>query len=157
MRVLFRCKDSRLELMKKLESRTPGIDFKLCSSNHDLTNLDNDEKELYFGTIKNKEILNEALLELSKDKIDHKVIGKLLNDHHSVLRDILQISTEKIENMLEAALNAGAYGGKINGSGGGGCMFAYAPDNPEKVAEAIKNAGGKPYLIHSDVGTQIEK
>ena len=59
--------------------------------------------------------------------------------------------------MLEAALNAGAYGGKINGSGGGGCMFAYAPDNPEKVAEAIKNAGGKTYLIHSDIGTQIEK
>ena len=36
-------------------------------------------------------------------------------------------------------------------------MFAYAPDNPEKVAEAIKNAGGETFLIHSDIGTQIEK
>ena len=28
--------------------------------------------------------------------------------------------------------------GKINGSGGGGCMFAYVPNNPEAIAEAIK-------------------
>ena len=157
MRILSRCKDSRLEIIKKLELRNPGIDFKSCNANHDLTNLDKDEKELYFGTIKNKEILNEALLELNKDMIDHKIIGKLLNDHHSVLRDILQISTEKIEGMLEAALNAGAFGGKINGSGGGGCMFVYAPKNPERVAEAINNAGGKSYLIQSDLGTKIEK
>ena len=157
MRILSRCKDSRLEIIKKLEFRNPGIDFKSCNLNHDLTNLDKDEKELYFGTIKNKEILNEALLELNKDMIDHKIIGKLLNDHHSVLRDILQISTEKIEGMLEAALNAGAFGGKINGSGGGGCMFVYAPKNPERVAEAINNAGGKSYLIQSDLGTKIEK
>ena len=157
MRILSRCKDSRLEIIKKLEFRNPGIDFKSCNLNHDLTNLDKDEKELYFGTIKNKEILNEALLELNKDMIDHKIIGKLLNDHHSVLRDILQISTEKIEGMLEAALNAGAFGGKINGSGGGGCMFVYAPENPERVAEAINNAGGKSYLIQSDLGTKIEK
>ncbi|GIS56708.1 MAG: hypothetical protein CM1200mP1_06460 [Candidatus Neomarinimicrobiota bacterium] len=70
---------------------------------------------------------------------------------------ILKISTEKIEGMLEAALNAGAFGGKINGSGGGGCMFVYAPKNPERVAEAINNAGGKSYLIQSDLGTKIEK
>ena len=157
MRILSRCKDSRLEIIKKLEFRNPGIDFNSCDANHDLTNLDKDEKELYFGTIKNKEILNEALLELNKDMIDHKIIGKLLNDHHSVLRDILQISTEKIEGMLEAALNAGAFGGKINGSGGGVCMFVYAPENPERVAEAIDNAGGKSYLIYSDLGTKIEK
>ena len=157
MRILSRCKDSRLEIIKKLEFRNPGIDFNSCNVYHDLTNLDKEEKELYFGTIKNKEIINEALLELNKDIIDHKIIGKLLNDHHSVLRDILQISTKKIEGMLEAALNAGAFGGKINGSGGGGCMFVYAPENPERVAEAIDNAGGKSYLIYSDIGTKIEK
>ncbi len=35
-------------------------------------------------------------------------------------------------------LDAGAYGAKINGSGGGGCMFAYAPASPEKVKAAIE-------------------
>ena len=155
--ILSRCKDSRLEIIKKLEFRNTGIDFQSCNANHDLTNLDEDEKELYFGTIRNKEILNQALVELKKDKIDHKMIGRLLNDHQSVLRDILCISTDKVDDMINAALNAGAYGGKINGSGGGGCMFAYAPENPERVAEAIEDAGGKSYIICSDQGTRIEE
>jgi galactokinase len=46
-------------------------------------------------------------------------------------------------------------GGKINGSGGGGCMFAYAPNNPEHVAEAIEKAGGKAYIVQKDEGTRI--
>ena len=155
--ILSRCKDSRLEIIKKLEFHNPGIDFQSCNANHDLTNLDEDEKELYFGTIRNKEILNQAIVELKKDKIDHKMIGRLLNDHQSVLRDILCISTDKVDDMINAALNAGAYGGKINGSGGGGCMFAYAPENPERVAEAIEDAGGKSYIICSDQGTRVEE
>ena len=48
------------------------------------------------------------------------------------------------------------FGGKINGSGGGGCMFAYAPNNPKTVANAIENAGGKAYIVQSDIGTRIE-
>jgi len=46
-------------------------------------------------------------------------------------------------------------GGKINGSGGGGCMFAYAPKNAEIVAEAIEKVGGKSFIISSDSGTRI--
>ena len=57
--------------------------------------------------------------------------------------------------MMDAALNAGALGGKINGSGGGGCMFAYAPNNPEQVAEAIEKVGGKAYIVQKDEGTRI--
>ena len=69
---------------------------------------------------------------------------------------MLEVSTPKIEMMLDAAMDAGALGGKINGSGGGGCMFAYVPNNPEKVVEAIEKTGGKSYIIHSEVGTRID-
>jgi galactokinase len=55
--------------------------------------------------------------------------------------------------MIEAALEAGALGAKINGSGGGGCMFAYAPKDPEKVVAAIEKEGGKAYIITVDKGT----
>ena len=58
--------------------------------------------------------------------------------------------------MLDASKEAGALGGKITGSGGGGCMFVYAPDNPEKVVEAIEKVGGKAYTIHSETGTRID-
>jgi galactokinase len=58
--------------------------------------------------------------------------------------------------MIQASLDAGALGGKINGSGGGGCMFVYAPENPENVAQVIENQGGKAYVISVDEGTKLE-
>ena len=73
-----------------------------------------------------------------------------------MLREVLRISTPKIDRMLRAAEAAGALGGKINGSGGGGCMFAYAPDSAEEVAAAIAREGGKPYVITVDEGTRSE-
>jgi galactokinase len=81
----------------------------------------------------------------------------LLWEHQCILRDILKISTPKIDRLLDAALEAGAFGGKINGSGGGGCMFAYSPDSPEKVAEAIEKVGGKAYIVKIDDGTRVEQ
>jgi len=57
--------------------------------------------------------------------------------------------------MLDAAMNAGALGGKINGSGGGGCMFVYAPDDPDRVAAAIARTGGTPHIVAVDDGTRV--
>ncbi len=80
-----------------------------------------------------------------------------MSEHHAVLRDVQGISTPKIERMMKAALKAGAYGGKINGSGGGGCMFVYAPEEPESVAAAIEREGGKAYVVRVDEGTRVEE
>ncbi|MEZ4902735.1 MAG: hypothetical protein R2822_13770 [Spirosomataceae bacterium] len=82
--------------------------------------------------------------------------GHLLFRHFENLRDHKQTSTPKINRMIDAAMKAGALGGKINGSGGGGCMFAYAPDCAEAVAEAIEREGGLAYIIRVDEGTKIE-
>lgn len=120
------------------------------------TGLSDEELKLMKGTIKNRDLLKKALWELEKDELNHELIGGLLTEHHSVLRDVLDVSTPKIEAMLDAALNSGALGGKINGSGGGGCMFAYSPNDAEKVAAAIERVGGKAYIIYPDVGTRIE-
>ena len=81
----------------------------------------------------------------------------MLNEHQEILDMKLGISTPKINLMLRKALDAGAYGGKINGSGGGGCMFVYAPEQPEKVAAAIEQAGGKAYIIRVDRGLEVKK
>ena len=69
---------------------------------------------------------------------------------------MLKVSTPKIDSMLDAALDARALAGKINGSGGGGCMFAYAPNEPEEVAAAIESVGGKAYIILPDEGTMVD-
>jgi len=59
--------------------------------------------------------------------------------------------------MLAAAMEAGAVGGKINGSGGGGCMFVYAPKQTDQVAEASESVGGKAYIVRIDEGVKIER
>ena len=157
MEILQRCGDSRLAILEKIKLQ--NSDFNL--HNFELEeiswcDLNKDETTLFSGTIQNRDLLRKALPELKKAEPDHEKIGHLLSEHHTILRDVLKVSTPKIETMLDAAMNAGALGGKINGSGGGGCMFAYAPDNPGKVKKAIKKSGGKAYIIHSDMGTRID-
>ena len=115
-----------------------------------------ENKRILYATIYNQNLTKAALCELRKENPSHTEIGRLLNEHHFMLSRYLDISTPKIERMIEAALNAGAVGAKINGSGGGGCMFAYAPDDPESVAVAIEQAGGKAYIIDIDEGTRID-
>ena len=156
--ILQRCKNSRLEIVKKLKKNEPG--FSLHSiERSEIANfaklLTENEMDLLQGTINNRNILSEALAELQSVNPDYNLIGKLLTDHHEVLRDILKVSTPKIEAMLDAALNKGALGGKINGSGGGGCMFAIAHDNPQAVSEAIEKVGGEATIIRQEEGTKI--
>lgn len=45
------------------------------------------------------------------------------------------------------ALENGAYGGKFNGSGGGGCLYCYAPANKADQIVAAANALGYPAMV----------
>ncbi|HKI78081.1 MAG TPA: galactokinase family protein [Ignavibacteriaceae bacterium] len=114
--------------------------------------LNKEQKELLIGTIKNRDFTRNAYKIFTNDTFDKIEFGKLLNQHQQVLRETLKISTNKIDNMIDAAIDAGALGAKINGSGGGGCMIAFAPDNFDKICEAIEKAGGKSYIIKIDEG-----
>lgn len=102
----------------------------------------------------NRDLTRQALHALRRG--DATGLGPLLLRHHQQLRDGLDLSTPRIEAMLEAAMRAGALGGKVNGSGGGGCMFAYAPGHEEDVAEAMRRAGGTPYIVHVADGARVE-
>ena len=154
MGILKRLNDSRVEILNTLRAKNPTINIHTMNNDTNLSDLNKEQRKMYKGTVQNRNLLRKALVELKKNKPNYQLIGTLLTELHVVLRDIFYISTPKIESMLEAALSAGALGGKITGSGGGGCMFAYAPAHPEKVAEAIEQAGGKAYIVHSDNGTQ---
>ncbi|MFL2982772.1 MAG: galactokinase family protein [Candidatus Neomarinimicrobiota bacterium] len=155
LNILAHCRDIRLEIIKKIKNHNPGFDLHSYEQGLEFSIMSNYEKTLFKGTIKNRDLLREAKLELMKQDKDDDYIGSLLNQHHSILRDHLGISTQKIEEMINAASDAGSLGSKINGSGGGGCMFAYAPSNQEAVAEAIESVGGEAYLINVDEGTKI--
>ncbi len=158
--ILARVKNRVLEIQDRLIECHPGFSL-LRETVEGLdrfsADLDPEQMALLRGTVRNHEITKEARGVLNGDSIDHRRIGSLLNEHQSALRDVLRISTPKIDRMIEGALDSGAYGAKINGSGGGGCMFAYAPENPERVAEAIERAGGRAYIVLPDEGTRIEQ
>jgi galactokinase len=122
----------------------------------EIDRLPTDEQRLLRGTLMTRDLAAQGELLFRQEKFDHEEFGRLLSKQHAVLKDHLQISTLKIERMIEASLKAGALGGKINGSGGGGCMFAYAPNDPEKVAKAIEKIGAKVYIVHVDDGARRE-
>jgi galactokinase len=159
-RILARVKNRVLRISKALAKRHPGFslhDAQREEMDRYSPHLTSEERELLEGTLRNREITAEARALLKKAPLDHSGVGKLLNQHQAILRDVLGISTPKIDAMLDAALNAGAPGGKINGSGGGGCMFAYAPEDPVHVAAAIEAAGGKAYIVEIAGGTRNEE
>ena len=156
MGILQRCRDARLDIIEKLKKQNTDFDLHGCGDDLELSDLNEKEKSLFQGTIQNRDFFKQALDELEKNEPDHELIGQLLSRHHTVLKDVLQVSTPKIEAMLAAAMEAGALGGKINGSGGGGCMFVYCPENPQAAADAIEEAGGKSYIIKADEGTRID-
>ncbi|NHI82858.1 MAG: GHMP kinase [Candidatus Thorarchaeota archaeon] len=103
-------------------------------------------------TLRNRDLTKRALGVLNGPKVDAGDLGDLINEHHKYLRDGLGRSTPKIEKLIARSLDAGALGCKINGSGGGGTMLAYAPKAQEEVAKAIQDAGGAPYIVRIGKG-----
>lgn len=88
---------------------------------------------------------------------DWKRVGRLMDFNQEYLRD-LGVSTEKLEALITAAKNAGAYGAKLSGAGGGDCMIALAsPDKRKTVEEAITQAGGEVVrVLPGAMGVNIE-
>ncbi|MCU0469062.1 MAG: GHMP kinase [Arcicella sp.] len=158
LNILKRVKSGMLEIIQKLQKYNSSFSIHNIS-NAEVTEythlLTSDERLLFKSNVSDRDILREAKIMFDEGSIDNTHFGDLLNRHHLNLRDAKKVSTKKIDRMIEGALKAGALGAKINGSGGGGCMFAYAPTNTEKVADAILKQGGIPYRINVDFGTKV--
>ncbi|MCD0468952.1 galactokinase family protein [Flavobacterium sp. JAS] len=109
------------------------------------------------AALKNYHYTKEALKEFEKPVLDLKKIGELMNLHHEVLRDLLKITVPRIDDMINAALRAGAYGAKIVGSGGGGSIVVIAdPKKEDLVIEAILKAGAQEaYAVSVDPGVRV--
>ncbi len=157
--ILSRVKDQVIMISKKLSAEHKEFSL-ITAAPEDVQRyekeLNTEQASLLRGTLQNHQITLNARSILQSNSIDHRTIGATMNEHQNILRNILRISTPKIDRMIDAACTAGAFGGKINGSGGGGCMFVYAPEHAEEAAEAIVKEGGKAYIVTSDSGTRSE-
>jgi len=115
--------------------------------------LDGEHARKVNANISNYRIQREALEMISSGRIDDARLGELLNRHQANLRDGLGISTATIDRILETAIAEGAYGGKFNGSGGGGCLYVYAAaDKAESIIEKIGSMGYPGAVLHTVAG-----
>jgi D-glycero-alpha-D-manno-heptose-7-phosphate kinase len=83
-------------------------------------------------------------------------IGHLLHESWMLKKQLASnITNGQIEEMYEAARNAGALGGKVTGAGGGGFLLLYCPfENRAKVRKAMARYREIPVRLEPD-GSKI--
>lgn len=91
-------------------------------------------------------------------KEDFATVGELMDINQGLVNS-MGVSISKIEEMLFAAREAGAYGGKLSGAGGGDCVIVLAPVAKKKAVEkAMTGAGGEVLKVKTNAeGVRIER
>ena len=145
---------------EKIREQIESFDRRTTPVNivHELTkSAASKERGMAEATLRNRDLTSSAFKLLSVPSPDGTKLGEMLKEHHEILRDDFERSTPKIERMISAAYDAGALGCKINGSGGGGSMMAYAAGCEHEVASAIENAGGTAYIVRVGKGVTLSR
>ena len=81
---------------------------------------------------------------------DPKELGQYMNMNHSLL-EVLGVGHPQLSRLVLAARSAGAYGAKITGAGGGGCMVALCPKQlKHRIAGAIEACDARAIITGID-------
>lgn len=107
-----------------------------------IANLGNREAHIH----KMVAMVDEAIAIMCTDNRPLSDLGRLLHDSWRLKRELADaVTTPEIDAIYDAAMDAGAIGGKLLGAGGGGFMLFYVePENQAKVKERLNS------LIHVD-------
>jgi mevalonate kinase len=89
---------------------------------------------------------------------DAQQLGKLMNMNHALL-EALGVGHPALSKLILASRDAGAYGAKLTGAGGGGCMVALCPKHlKNRVAGAIEAGDARAFITTIDTeGVRKEK
>jgi mevalonate kinase len=87
------------------------------------------------------------------ESYDLKKVGELMNENHRLLQEI-EVSSRELDLLVGIAREKGAFGAKLTGGGGGGCMAALTPGKElqEKIASAIENEGFE--VLRTKIGVE---
>lgn len=110
--------------------------------------------EMYKRQIEKKKKVDEGLARIAENSIEmehaletsnFEAAGRALAKEWTNRKALIDgISTPEIESAIEAATSAGAWGGKVCGAGGGGCIvFLLPPDRREAVTRALSTVPGR--------------
>lgn len=116
-----------------------------------VTNIEDKKRQLRIM----KDLVDEALSILGKGG-DYRDFGLLLHEAWQAKRSLsARVSNSRVDEMYQAALSAGALGGKITGAGGGGFMLLFVPPEQQaKVRETLAGLLHVPFRIDT-TGSQI--
>ena len=85
------------------------------------------------------------------EEFDLRKVGKSMNENHLLLKEI-EVSCKELDYLVNLAREQGAFGAKLTGGGGGGCMVALTPGKElqEAVAAAMEKEGFK--VLRTKIG-----
>ncbi len=117
---------------------------------HQIKNIPNKKGEL----TRMHEMVHEAIAVLGSNDINQ--FGRLLDESWKLKRSLSEkVSTSDIDSMYEAAMKAGALGGKLLGAGGGGFVLFYVePHRQAQVRQALNKLLEIP-IKFENLGSQI--
>jgi galactokinase len=163
---IFKVKKISIKAFKIINKIMPNFD-RFSSTFEEieqfLPNLENKYRKKIIGNIINRDItlmaknliFDQWIPPTNPKNLFYQKLGALLNKHHEQLRDNIEISTQKIDNIITDCLEAGAFGAKINGSGFGGTMFALSPGNEQTLKDSIEKNDAKAYIIKTSNGVEL--
>lgn len=110
--------------------------------------------EMYKRQIDKKKKVDKGLRRISEisvemeralDSGNFEAAGAALQKEWEARKALIDgISTPEIDAAIDAALGAGAWGGKVCGAGGGGCIvFLFPPERREAITSALATVPGR--------------
>lgn len=158
--VLGELKEKALLAIHKVKQELPSFEIDMANRKDlpKLVNYVNDDLQVYLeAAVLNHDVTQRALQEFHTSKWDVERIGALMNEHHHILKEYLKITVPLIDKMIGGAINAGALGAKIVGSGRGGSIVVLSRDGEqEKIIDALIRAGAKDaYAVEIDQGARV--
>lgn len=117
-----------------------------------IANLKNREMELKSMY----QMVDDSIAILQSTSVPIEEFGKLLHQSWQYKRTLSsRVTTPEIDNLYDAAVKAGAIGGKILGAGGGGFLLLFAkPEYQQKIREMLKDLVHVPFKFE-DSGSRV--
>lgn len=117
-----------------------------------IANLKNHEAELKSMY----QMVDDSIAMLQSTSVPIEEFGKLLHQSWQYKRTLSsRVTTPEIDSLYDAAMKAGAIGGKILGAGGGGFLLLFAkPENQQKIRESLKDLVHVPFKFE-DSGSRV--